>query len=71
MNDTPVDDAVGTQVVRQDKSIPITEDLRIFADAYQRTSVAEVKRLSSPTTNPVGYKKYRDQLDACVASGLI
>ena len=74
MNDTPVTDAVvaiGTQAFRQDKSIRITDDLRAFADAYRRSSTAEVKRMSSPATNPLGHKQYTDLLDACIAAGLI
>jgi hypothetical protein len=71
---TPVGDAcvsVGTTAVRQDTSIRRTEDLRAFADAYRRTATAEVKRLSSPLTNPLGHAQYVDLLDACIASGLI
>jgi hypothetical protein len=74
MNDTPVPDAVvaiGTQAVRQDKSVRINDDLRAFADAYRRTSTAEVKRMSTPATNPLGHKQYTDLLDACIASGLL
>jgi hypothetical protein len=74
MNDTPVADAavaIGTQAVRQDKSIRINEDLRAFADAYRRTSTAEVKRMSSVATNTLGHKQYTDLLDACIAAGLV
>jgi hypothetical protein len=59
MNETPVPDAVvaiGTQAVRQDKTIRINDDLRAFADAYRRTSSAEVKRMSNAATNPLGHK---------------
>jgi hypothetical protein len=63
--------AVGTTAVRQDESIRRTEDLRAFADAYRRTSTAEVKRMSSPATNPLGHKQYTDLLDACIAAGLV
>ena len=68
MNDTPVEDA-SVQPVHQ--SARITEDLRVFADTYRRTSVTEVKRLSSPTMNPVGHKEYVDSLNACIACGLV
>jgi hypothetical protein len=71
---TPVGDAVvsiGTEAVRQDKSIRINDELRAFADAYRRTSTSEVKRMSSPGSNPFRHKQYTDLLDACIASGLI
>jgi hypothetical protein len=74
MGGTPVGDAVvaiGTTAVRQDESIRRIEDLRAFADAYRRTSTAEVKRMSSPATNPLGHKQYSDLLDACIAAGLV
>ena len=74
MNDTPVGDAMepaGTMAVRRDKSIRITEDLRAFAYAYRRSSTAEVKRMSTPATNPFGHKQYTDLLDACIAAGLV
>jgi hypothetical protein len=64
-------EAAGTQAVRQDESIRRTGDLRAFAAAYRRTSTAEVKRMSSPATNPLGHQQYTDLLDACIASGLI
>jgi hypothetical protein len=71
---TSVGDAVvsiGTEAVRQDKSIRINDDLRAFADAYRRSSTAEVKRMSNAATNPHGHKQYTDLLDACIASGLL
>jgi hypothetical protein len=71
---TPVGDAVvavGTQAVRQDKTVKITDEHRSFADAYRRTSTAEVKRMSSAATNPFGYEYYAKLLDECIAAGLI
>jgi hypothetical protein len=71
---TPVGDAVvavGTQAIRQDKSIRITDEHRSFADAYRRTSTAEVKKMSSAATNPFGYKYYTKLLDECISAGLL
>jgi hypothetical protein len=63
--------AVGTDAVRQDKTIAITNDLKKFADEYRRTSAADVRRLSSAAQNPNGYLLYKMKLDECIASGLL
>jgi hypothetical protein len=62
--------AVGTMAVRQDNT-RITQELRQFAEAYRRASMAEVKRLSSAAMNPNGYEQYQKNLDACIAAGLL
>jgi hypothetical protein len=74
MGDGNVPDAVvgvGTNAVRQDKTITVTNDLRKFSEEYRHTSSAEVRRLSSPALNPHGYKLYQAKLDECIAAGLL
>jgi len=63
--------AVGTQAVRQDKSIKRTEALRLFAKQYSVTPASEIKRLSSPAGNPHAYQNYLADIDACCAAGLL
>jgi hypothetical protein len=63
--------AVGTSAVRQDKSISITNDLRRFVEDYRHASAADVRRLSSPALNPVGFKLYQAKLDEAIAAGLL
>lgn len=63
--------AVGTAAVRQDKTISITNDMRKFADEYRHTSSADVRKLSSVSSNPHGYKLYQAKLDECIAAGLL
>jgi hypothetical protein len=74
VNEEGVQDAVvgiGTDAVRQDKSVSITSDLRKFAEEYRHTSAADVRRLSSAALNPNGYKLYRAKWDECILAGLL
>jgi hypothetical protein len=69
----PVGDAVvavGTQAVRQDKT-KVTQELREFAQAYRLAPTSEVKKLSSPAMNPIGYELYRKNIDLAIAAGLL
>jgi|HubBroStandDraft_2_1064218.scaffolds.fasta_scaffold02321_1 hypothetical protein len=73
MNDTPVPDAVvaiGTQAVRQDKTVRINEDLRAFAIAYRTMSSAEVRKNSNILTNP-NATEWNRKVDLAIAAGLL
>jgi hypothetical protein len=48
-----------------------TSELIAFANEFRRTSMDQVRRLKSPTLNPLGWEKYQKDLDAALAAGLI
>jgi hypothetical protein len=48
-----------------------TSELIAFANEFRRTSMDQVRRLKSPTLNPLGWDKYQKDLDAALAAGLI
>jgi hypothetical protein len=73
-HDNPVGDAVefvGTQAIRQDSKIRVTQELREFAQAYRLTPTSEIKKSMSAVMNPAGFADYRAKLDAAIACGLL
>jgi hypothetical protein len=62
--------AVGTQAVRQDKSIRITQELNDFAIAYRQMSAAEVRKNSTSATNPNAADFVRNT-ELAIAAGLL
>jgi hypothetical protein len=73
MNDSPVADgvvAVGTEAIRQDKTIRINEDLRAFAISYRTMSSAEVRKNSNQLTNP-NATEWNRKVDLAIAAGLL
>jgi hypothetical protein len=73
IGNTPVGDgcvSVGTQAVRQDKSVKITQELNDFAIAYRTMSSADVRKNSNIATNPHAVE-WKRNLDLAIAAGLI
>jgi hypothetical protein len=73
MNDAPVPDAVvaiGTQAVRQDKTVKITQELNDHAIAYRNMSVADLRRNSTIATNPQA-KDFNKKTELAILAGLI
>lgn len=62
--------SVGTQAVRQDRTVKITQALNDFAWAYRGMSCEEVRRKSTPATNPDAVSFNQSVADA-IAAGLI
>jgi hypothetical protein len=70
---TPVGDsvvAVGTQAVRQDRSVKITQALNDFAIEFRLMSSDEVRKRRNAATNPHAAEWNRN-LDLAIAAGLI
>jgi hypothetical protein len=73
MNDSPVPDAVvaiGTQVMRQDKTVRITQELNDFAIAYRTMSSSDVRKNSNKATNP-NAADFNKSVDLAIAAGLL
>jgi hypothetical protein len=73
IGNTPVGDgvvSVGTQAVRQDKSVKITQALNDFAIEFRLMSSDEVRKRRNAATNPHAAEWNRN-LDLAIAAGLI
>jgi len=73
LRSTPVGDAVesvGTDAVRQDRKVKITQELNDFAWEYRAMSAAEVRKNSKVATNPNAATFNKNVAD-CIAAGLI
>jgi hypothetical protein len=46
-------------------------ELLAFAEEFRKTSMDQVRKLKSPTLNPLGWEKYQRNLDAALAAGLM
>jgi len=63
-------EAVGTQAVRQDRTIRITQELNDFAWAYRAMSSIDVRKNSNLATNP-NAASFNQSVADCIAAGLI
>ena len=63
-------EAFGTQAVRQDKSVKITQQLNDFVLAYRVMSAAEIKKNSTLATNPKAAEFVRNT-ELAIAAGIL
>jgi hypothetical protein len=63
-------EAFGTQAVRQDKSVKITQELNDFVLAYRVMSAAEIKKNSTLATNPKAAEFVRNT-ELAIAAGIL